>query len=270
MMKRIFFISILIIYTFSSCSRKVMPDTNPITVRVMSYNIHHANPPSRNDGYIDIEAVASVIKKQQPDLVALQELDVRTNRSGKDLDEAKALARTLNMHVYFAKTIDYDGGEYGIGLLSRFPISDAVTYQLPDIEELKGEHRAVAVAKIQLSSKKQLLFASTHLDALRTDGNRILQIKAIDSIFSKQDIPTIIGGDFNASPASEVIRILDRNFVRTCTQDCPFTIPEKNPRKTIDFIAYRPAASFSVVEHLVIDEQYASDHRPVVAVLSIK
>ncbi|MFN2440183.1 MAG: hypothetical protein ABR503_13355 [Chitinophagaceae bacterium] len=51
-------------------------------LHILSYNIHHANPLSR-PGIIDLQAIAQVIKQQTPDLVALQEVDVYTNRSGK-------------------------------------------------------------------------------------------------------------------------------------------------------------------------------------------
>src|SRR5512145_1706973 len=48
-----------------------------LRIRVLTYNIHHCNPPS-SPGVIDPEAIATVIRQQQPDLVALQEVDIRT------------------------------------------------------------------------------------------------------------------------------------------------------------------------------------------------
>src|SRR6478752_6765767 len=65
-------------------------------VRVMTYNVHHCNPPSV-PGKIDVEAVAKVIREANPDLVALQEIDVFTNRSGKALHEARELGRLTGM-----------------------------------------------------------------------------------------------------------------------------------------------------------------------------
>jgi endonuclease/exonuclease/phosphatase family metal-dependent hydrolase len=61
-------------------------------IRVMSYNIHHANPPSKaKDSTIDMQAIADVIIKANPDLVALQEVDNRTTRSGVNLNQEQEL-----------------------------------------------------------------------------------------------------------------------------------------------------------------------------------
>ncbi|MEO6914721.1 MAG: endonuclease/exonuclease/phosphatase family protein [Chitinophagaceae bacterium] len=82
-------------------------------------------------------------------------------------------------------------------------------------------------------------------------------------------LPVIIAGDFNATADNEVIKILDSTFTRTCIKDCGFTIPEKNPNKTIDYIAFKPAGSFTVLHHEVLRENYASDHLPVLAMLKL-
>src|SRR5262245_12961345 len=117
MMKGIFLFALAAFCLFISCNRHANPTAGKNnTISVLSYNIHHANPPSRAD-VIDIEAIAKVINQQQPQLVALQELDVHTKRSGVTLHEAQELGRLTGMQYYFFKTIDYDGGEYGIGIL---------------------------------------------------------------------------------------------------------------------------------------------------------
>jgi len=63
-------------------------EDSSFVLRVLCYNIHHANPPSRPN-IIDLDAIANVIKKEQPHLVALQEVDVFTERSGKSIHQAK-------------------------------------------------------------------------------------------------------------------------------------------------------------------------------------
>ena len=259
-----------------SCAKKSLQGTSSTSaaagteeVRVMSYNIHHANPPSRPD-YIDIAAIAKVIKQQQPDIVALQEIDVNTERSGKALDEAKELARLTGMQSYFSKGIDYQGGEYGIAVLSRFPMEGMKRIPLPTDEATKGEPRTLGTVVIKLPKGHKILFACTHLDAQRAATNRLLQIRKITEVLQSEQLPVVIAGDFNALPGSDVINILDENFTRTCLTGCGFTIPVENPNKTIDFIAYKPSANFTVVEHKVINEKYASDHLPVLAILKIK
>lgn len=269
--KTLFLFAIL----FSQCAKRQAPSssvnaTDTSGLRVLTYNIHHANPPSKPD-FIDIDAIAAVINQQKPDIVALQEIDARTTRSGKDLHESEQLAAKTGMSSYFAKGIDYGGGEYGIAILSKYPMANMKRYPLPTIESTKGEPRVLATAEITLPGNKKILFACTHLDAQAKDTNRVVQITRILEILKAQTLPVILAGDLNANPASATISILDSYFTRSCiTSDCPFTIPVINPRKTIDFIAYAPANRFGVKLHRVIDEKYASDHLPVFAVFSIK
>ena len=245
-------------------------DTSSTTlIRVLCYNIHHANPPSRPD-VIDLNAIANVIKQQQPDLVALQEVDVYTSRSGKSSDQAKELGRLTNMQSYFAKAIDYAGGEYGIAILSRFPIHAMQNQPLPTAVGTGGEPRTLATAVIQISDTKKILFACTHLDAQKKDTNRILQAKKIVEIMHANPLPVILAGDFNATPSTPVLQIFDAKFTRSCVENCGFTIPVLKPTNTIDFIAYAPKEKFKVVSHRVVNETYASDHLPVMATLELR
>ncbi|RYZ56618.1 MAG: endonuclease [Chitinophagaceae bacterium] len=244
-------------------------NTRSKTISILSYNIHHVNPPSK-PGVIDLAAIANVIKQQNVDVVALQEVDVHTNRSGASLHQAEELARLTGMQAYFAKAIDYDGGEYGVAILSRYPMENMKNNPLPTDDNTKGEHRTLATATIVLPGNQKFVFACTHLDAQRDDVNRQLQIKKILELLQKESLPVVIAGDFNALPTSSVIQQLDRFFTRSCVVLCPYTIPEMAPNRTIDYIAFTPAKNFAVLSHSVIDESYASDHRPVKAVLQIK
>lgn len=244
--------------------------TVPVTaISVLSYNIHHANPPSR-PGIIDLEAIANVIRQQQPDLVALQEVDVFTSRSGASINQASALGRLTGMYYYFAKAIDYGGGDYGVAILSKYPIENPQHYPLPTVEGTGGEHRILATVSIKLPDNKKVLFSCTHLDAQSSDTNRVEQIKSIKQILQKQEGPVIIAGDFNAIPGSRIIQLMDNFLQRACITQCDFTVPEIKPTKEIDFIAYSPFAAFDVVEYKVINETYASDHRPVKTIVRLK
>lgn len=237
-------------------------------LRVLCYNIHHASPPSR-PGLIDLDAIARVINAQQPDLVALQEVDVRTRRSGQNSDQAEELGKRTGLAPYFFKAIDHDGGEYGVAILSRYPVTGTNRYPLPSKEGTGGEHRVLGTITVQLSNKQQIVFACTHLDAQRDSVNRRLQMNAILALLRDSVHPIILAGDFNAGPSSEVIRTLDDKFTRTCNP-CDFTIPVADPKKAIDFIAYTPAKMFVVKKHGVIPERYASDHLPVFAILELR
>jgi endonuclease/exonuclease/phosphatase family metal-dependent hydrolase len=235
-------------------------------LKILSYNIHHASPPSEPDS-IDLNAIAQVITTLQPDLVALQEVDVFTARSGP-FNQALELAKQTGLTPYFFKAIDFQGGEYGVAILSRYLVTDTKAYALPTKEGSGGEPRVLATATIQLANKQTIVFACTHLDAQRDSVNRMLQIDAIVETLRGSKHPVIIAGDFNATPASQVIGTLDKHFERTC-EPCDFTVPVNDPTSAIDFIAYYPAKKFKVRRHSVVHERYASDHLPVFSILEL-
>jgi endonuclease/exonuclease/phosphatase family metal-dependent hydrolase len=251
------------------------PDSAAISVlakdkpnlKVMTYNIHHCNPPSEATK-IDIEAIASVINREKPDFVALQEVDVNTERSGKGNHQAKLLAELTRMNYFFAKAIDHQGGDYGVAILSRFPILDSVQYELPVDKTIGGEPRTIAAITAEIARGKKVTFACTHLDL--KEQNRKTQAELIVKYFGNTSLPVIIGGDFNAKPDSPAMAYLDQTFTRSCLQDCAPTIPVEKPNRTIDFIMFRPAQMVKAISTRVIDEKYASDHLPVFVELSIK
>lgn len=270
MLKHISRISVLLLLlSIVSCASRsvsgVRKDTN--SVKLMSYNVHHCNPPSR-PGVIDVDAIAAVIKKENPDIVALQEIDVNTGRSGKINQAAQLAVKAGYPSFYFARAIDFDGGQYGIVILSKYPLSQTQVHRLPTDEKIGGEPRVLATATVTLPGNKTLTIGCTHLDAEKDPVSRLLQIKEINRIAGEITMPFVIAGDFNAREDSPVIGLLDKNFTRTC-QQCEPTFPGKDAR-AIDFIAYRSPEHFSVGEHRVIAETYASDHFPVVATLQLR
>lgn len=272
-MKKYFYPFLFTIATgLAACSPKINSSNSSLgntSLRVMSYNIHHCNPPSKQaEGLIDVNAIAAAIEKQHPDLVALQEVDVNTARSGK-INQAVMLAEKLKMNFYFAKAIDHDGGDYGVAILSRFPLSAGKTFMLPKNNDPKAEQRVLAIATVEIASKVYIRFASTHLDAQHGEENRILQVKEINRLTENESLPLIVAGDLNAAPGTEAIRLFDSKFTRSC-QTCDLTIPVLNPKKTIDHIAYQTGNPFEVISSAAVPERYASDHLPVLSVLKYK
>ncbi|MDF3078389.1 MAG: endonuclease/exonuclease/phosphatase [Sphingobacteriaceae bacterium] len=269
MNKYISFSLLLAATAFLSCSKKFTQNTQAAKSRtansilVMTYNIHHCNPPSK-EGVIDVEAVANVIREQNPDIVALQEVDVNTDRS--KVNEAQQLADKTGMKYFFAKAIDHQNGEYGVAILSKYNIEEGTVHKLPMEPGSKREQRVLATAKITLKDGTSIRFGSTHLDAGSNPVDREYQIKEINRIASAETLPFIIAGDFNAVTGSTIINQLDQNFQRSCTV-CGPTIPSDKPNKTIDFIAFKPKTGFRALSTAVIQAPYPSDHLPVTAIL---
>lgn len=262
-----FIVAFLFACTLLNAQTDASKQKNTAIIKVMTYNIHHANPPSR-DSLIDMDAIVRVIQAQDPDLLLLQEVDQGTQRSG-GIDQAAVIAKRLSMHYFFAKAIDYDGGAYGQAVLSKFPIDSARVAQLPAVPDFTGEQRIMAVATIALNDDQQVLLVSTHLDAQKVEENRVLQAHALKSFAMEAKLPILLAGDFNAVETSAPLQILQEVFHKTCT-GCAFTIPVINPKKAIDFILFDKKSNWTLLSHQVVNETYASDHLPVVSVVELK
>lgn len=230
------------------------------TLKIMTYNVHHANPPSR-PGFIDLEAIARIIKESDADLVALQELDSLSLRSERKF-QLSELARLTGMKYFYARTIPYDGGAYGIGVLSKLEISEARNIALPeDPAYAASEDRALALVKVKLGESASLYFACTHLD-VNKEENRILQARKIIDVAMELNAPFILAGDLNSTEQSESFRILSSLFVPASVKKAP-TIPVINPNRKIDHILYAKPSDFSLLKEEVLSkETYASDHLP--------
>lgn len=264
-MRSILFSLLGLLLLTGSCTKKLNSSgkIGSNHIRVMSYNIHHANPPARPN-VIDLDAIAAVIRAQKPDVVMLQELDVHTGRSGKSVDEATELGTKTGLKSYFIKAIDHDGGDYGVAILSKYEMTNLRRIRIPTDSTTKGEPRVLGLATVTLPNGKLITLACTHLDAQRAPINRHLQATEIARVLKQETHPVILAGDFNDTPDSETLRLLTSVVTSSC-KECPPTIPVENSNKTIDFITFAPKDAFQVVEHKVIPERIASDHLPVVA-----
>ena len=218
-----------------------------------------------------LDALAEVIRRQNPDFVTLNEVDAFTNRTGKDVHQARDLAAKLGMEWHFSKAIDRDGGEYGDAVLSKHPILETRSYRLPCAASQPGEDRSLCVIRVEIDGK-DLYVASTHLDHLSGDASRMVQANEIRRIRDTDlGVDLILSGDLNAIPSSNVIATMTAFLTNVGTID-QYTFPSENPTRKIDYILYAPIGHFGVQNCTVVsrsDQQVdgvdASDHRPVVA-----
>ena len=230
-------------------------------VVVLSYNIHHANPPSQPE-VINLDTIAAIINNSKADIVGLQEVDVYTERSGKKLHMAKKLAEKAGFEYwYFSKSIDFQGGAYGTAILSKFPISDTITRKLPNPKN--AEPRTLSLATIHINNELELKIANTHLD-YSDASNNFAQVSDIREMLSKENKPVIVTGDFNAVPKSSSMKYLLEVFNSSCKDTCDFTSSAQQPKNTIDYILYK-GNTIEILEYKVLKEEFASDHFPVKA-----
>lgn len=263
-----------------SCSKSKTGNTSPeeparpkTMVSVMTYNIYGARASSGPPA--NLEALAKVINQEKPDLVALQEVDVYTRRTGVNVHQAEELAKLTGMDWYFTKAIDVAGGAYGDAVLSRLPILERKRYALPVAPDIGGEFRTMAMIRVK-KDDREFYFASTHLDHLAQEDSRLLQAAELKRIVTELGKPLILGGDFNAIPGSQTMGIIRSFMNQGCLQQCPFTFPSDKPDRTIDYIMTTPVNRFSVTRYNSItgyDEVlkvYVSDHRAIVADISVQ
>lgn len=102
---------------------EVSEEGSGMELTVLSYNVHHCNPPSK-PGVIDLDAVANVLKNSEAAIIGLQEIDVFTERSGKDLDMTKELAERADYHITIFQNQLIIRGE-----LTERPFYPSIRYQ---------------------------------------------------------------------------------------------------------------------------------------------
>lgn len=236
----------------------------PPTLRLLTYNVHHGEGV---DGRLDLDRITAVIRAADPDLVALQEVDRNAQRTGR-VDQPAAYARLTGLEGWFGAAMPFQGGEYGQVLLSRWPLQEPRVVRLPG--RPGREPRIAVTALVKVPGIGRIRWTGVHLDAGREDADRWEQASALLREFGGEALPTLLAGDFNATPESRVMRLLlaSSGGWRDVAEDrAAPTVPAEAPRSRIDYVLASPQNAWKTVEARVIPEAVASDHRPLLAVL---
>ena len=234
------------------------------SLRILSFNILHG---ATTNGDFDLDAIAKVIIEADPDFVALQEVDFKTNRA-KRYDLATELGWRTKMISLFGKAMPYDGGEYGEAILSKHTLLSSRNVSLPFSPG--NEPRAALEITSILPSGDTISFIGTHLDHLRDETDRVKQVHAINDAFKNNPFPSILAGDLNALPLSKPIEILESHWTSCYDKNDPqATYPSNAPTKKIDYIMFKPNHKWKVVDKKLIADSVASDHCAVLVVLEL-
>jgi len=253
---------ILIPFFISAQSGDQTSGKESVRFKVLSYNLRFGELAS-------MEEFAEFIKEEDPDFVALQEVDNRTFRERapkqNDIDFATELGYHTGMIPAYGKTIPYRGGYYGIGILSKYPLSKIERIYLPKTENGK-EQRAVLVAEVEYKEGEYITFASTHLDYTNTEERQV-QVEKLNEVLKQSAYPVIVAGDFNARPDAVEIRQGMSEWKLVSSLDP--TVPADKPRHTIDYIFCFPKGKWKDIENQTyrID---LSDHLPISAVIELE
>jgi endonuclease/exonuclease/phosphatase family metal-dependent hydrolase len=236
----------------------------PLRIKVLTWNIRHSQG---LDEKRDLARVTKAILDAKPDIASLQEVDRGTVRTNK-VDQAAELAKATDMHFVFGKAIEFEGGEFGNAVLSRWPIAFSKVNPIPGVD--RGEQRSLLVTDIDLPDRDwNLTLLTTQFDHRSRDRARI---RAAEYVTEFTDLlasePALFGVDLQSELDSEAGGRLERAWNVANAQFVP-TTPANEPAKQWHFVMYRPAERFRVVEVKVLEEASASHHRPVLATLEI-
>jgi endonuclease/exonuclease/phosphatase family metal-dependent hydrolase len=224
-------------------------------VKVLTFNILHG---ATTKGDFDLDIIAKVISDTHPDFVALQEVDFKTERV-KKYDLVTELGWRTKLTPLFGKAMEFDSGEYGEGVLSKYTFLKTRNVGLPYSEG--SEPRAALEITSVLPSGDTVAFVGTHLDHLKNGKDRLAQAKKLNDTFSKNAYPTILAGDLNDVPGSTPISILEEIWLPAYDKENPQpTYPSINPIKKIDYVMFYPKHRWRVIKTEVIENAVASDH----------
>jgi len=265
--------AVFVVVGSAGCSQQHTGDAapEPQTITVLTWNIYHGES-HYNPGTSNLEAIAEIINEYQPDLVALQEVDNMTQRTagfnhGMRKDLVQELAVLTAMHGYFGKAMDYEGGGYGEGILSRHPAQPAIQ-ALPIPQG--GEPRALISIQYPLQDGRSLTFAGTHL-CHEFEANQMAQVRAITQLVTETGGPVVVAGDFNFTPDKVPYTIINTAMHDTAAifGNHALTWPYHAPEERLDYIFADNRSQWQVKEIKLIDTD-ASDHFPVLAVLELR
>ncbi len=203
-----------------------------------------------------IAQVGADLVKLAPDVVLVQELDVGTRRSG-NLDQAQVLGDVLGMAHAYAAAMAWDGGWFGQGIFSRFPISDVQVRRL-DRPDLALEPR-IGVSAWLCVGASLLRVVSFHGDSDSAEIAARNAVEVVQWVTSGIGEGAILAGDFNA----EFDRRGPQAALSAGLVDVlgPFDPGPTFGGRRIDFI-FADAGLARQVVTAGIGGSTASDHRP--------
>ena len=231
----------------------------------MTYNIHVG---VGMDKKLDLQRIADVIKKEAPDLVGLQEVDRGTKRTERK-DEIAELAAMTRMDYAFAHNLDYDGGQYGVAVLSRHLIKN-IDHRMYE-NRREAERRGMLRVEVEINGRV-VNFVTTHLDYQYADG-RLFETEQMLKFLEGVKGPLLVTGDLNDEAAGGAYQLILTKFQDAWPDSGNkvdgFSYPADKPVKRIDYVFYRKSDGVKAKKAWIVST-LASDHLPVMTEFEIR
>lgn len=245
------------LFLFFNCSFLAKAQTS---LKIISYNIHHGADVKETN---TLTQMGVFLKDQKADFVGLQEVDSVCTRSAS-VDQTGYLAAATGMYSVFVRHFAFQGGAYGNGLLSKYPLENLQHYRLPVDGTSANKSVGFFTVDARISKKKKIRLAVVHMD-YRSQASRLQQAEIIRNILSDSHLPIVLLGDMNAYPETPEITKLTEGFQDISDCQCT-TFPADTPDRKIDYII--TSKDWKPVRSYTIHVQY-SDHLPLIGVAKI-
>ncbi len=231
---------------------EAVADTSPV-IKVMTYNIHRG---INRKGQLDLDGIAAVIKDSGAEIIALQEVERFSIRTGFR-DQIKYIADKLSMQYAFGKSLNILNGEYGNGILSKYPIEEYEVNELPS----EGEQRTLLKAGLNINGRRISIY-NTHLGLNQSERNgqieEIVKLVEADKYF-------VITGDFNTK--ADKLGPITESYIDCASFGDNYnraTFEEDGLKERIDYIF---ASGEFEIKAYDVPVSEASDHYPVISIL---
>lgn len=299
------------IYTFKAEEKK--PD-QPLSI--MSYNIGFGAGLNGLKGVTypksliekNLDTISKTIIQQNPDVLCVQEIDIRSKRSYK-IDQVQYIAKkcgypyvavaytwnryyipfpfTLDIRKHFGKVLA------GQAIFSKYPIKSHVVLALPEVSSKPWWyrffylHHVLQIVTIQYKSQT-IDIANLHFEAFdKNTRQKQADFVAYELEDTYKKLPILIAGDFNAieTQASSLIFEDEPNndygsdntlgffkriaFLYNATDTIGFTFPANKPNRQLDHIFYSQNFFKKTLSKRCDNEKEASDHLPIYAEFTV-
>ena len=222
----------------------------------MTYNIQSG----RNfAGELNLAFAEEAIRALAPDICALNEVRMKTRDVG-DSEQARELGERLGMEWRFARAIPYNGGDYGIGLLSRWPLGEMEVWPVPPLPEgerdARYEDRVIFRCPVR-ASEGEIAVYGAHFGL--SQGERENAVGLAERLLGAEMGPALFMGDLNMTPDDPLVARLEAAIPNAAPGAPFFTWKSDAPSQKIDYIF---ASRHFRVTRTWVERTLASDHLP--------